>query len=94
MRVATWTDTHGYRHRSLVRDDDPDEMGPQGILQDPPNLENLDWEDIRRDLHNGLVDMGAFSWRDIQEKRLDLRGIILSTMRKRLIQLYREAEND
>lgn len=93
MRIVTWTDKHGYRHRSLVRDDDPDEMGPQGILQDPPNLEELDWEGIRQDLHNALVDIGLISWRNVQEIR-GLRGAILSAMKRRLVYLYREAEND
>jgi len=93
MRTVLWEDKHGYRHRSLVRDDDPDEMGPQGILQDPPNLDEFDWEGVKRDLHNGLVNAGLSSWRDVQE-RGDLRGVILSAMKKRLVLLYREADND
>jgi hypothetical protein len=91
MRLVEWEDKHGYRHRSLVRDDDPDEMGPQGILQDPPNLEELDWEGIKRDIHNALVSAGLISWRNVQEKR-GLRGAILSPVKRRLVQLYREAE--
>jgi hypothetical protein len=91
MRTTTWTDKHGYKHRSLVRDDDPDEMGPQGVLQDPPNLNELDWEGIKLDLHNALVERGLYSWRDVQEKR-GLRGAILSAVKRRLILLYREAE--
>lgn len=91
MRLVQWTDRHGYKHRSLVRDDDPDEMASQGILQDPPNLDELDWEAIKRDIHNRLVDAGLVSWRDVQEKR-GLRGAILSSMKRELIQLYREAE--
>lgn len=93
MRVVTWTDKNGYKHRSLVRDDDPDDMAEQGVLQDPPNLEELDWADIKMDLHNALVERGLFSWRNVQE-RGGLRGAILSTMKRRLVYLYREAEND
>ncbi|KPL17777.1 MAG: hypothetical protein AMJ93_14630 [Anaerolineae bacterium SM23_84] len=91
MKTVSWTDKRGYKHRSLVRDDDPDEMASQGVLQDPPNLEALDWDGIRQDLHNALVDAGLTSWKDVQEKR-GLRGAILSAMKRRLIQLYREAE--
>jgi predicted nuclease with TOPRIM domain len=93
MKLVTWIDKHGYKHRSLVRDDDSDEMGPQGILQDPPNLEELDWEGIKLDLHNALVSAGLFTWRDVQEKR-GLRGAILSAMKRRLVYLYREAEKN
>jgi len=92
MRLVNWTDKHGYKHRSLVRDNDPDEMAPQGILQDPPSLDELPWEDIKRDIHNALVDAGLRSWRDVQERR-GLRGAILSAMKRRLVYLYREAEN-
>jgi len=93
MRLVTWTDKHGRRHRSLVRDGDPDEMASQGILQDPPSLDEFDWEGAATDLHNALVDAGLFSWRDVQEKR-GLRGAILSSMKRRLVYLYREADND
>lgn len=93
MRLVTWTDQHGYKHRSLVRDDDPDEMAPQGILQDPPNLEGLDWEEVKRDLHNALVDTGMTSWSKVQGGG-ELRGAILSALRKKLVYLYREAENE
>ena len=91
MRRVTWTDDRGYKHSSLVRDGDPDEMASQGVLQDPPNLEELDWEGVKRDLHNSLVDLGLISWRNVQEIR-GLRGAILSAMKRRLVSLYREAE--
>jgi hypothetical protein len=91
MREVSWTDKYGYKRRSLVRDSDPDEMAPQGVLLGPPNLDELDWEGIKRGLHNALMDAGIFSWRDVQEKR-GLRGAILSTMKRRLVYLYREAE--
>lgn len=91
MRAVTWTDKHGRRHRSLVRDDDPDEMAPQGVLCDPPNLEELDWEAIKIEIHNALLDAGLISWRDVQEKR-GLRGAILSPIKRRLVYLYRRAE--
>jgi hypothetical protein len=74
-----------------VRDGDPDEMAPQGILQDPPNLDELDWEAIKTDLHNALLDAGLISWRDVQEKR-GMRGAILSALKRPMVYLYREAE--
>lgn len=96
MRTVTWTDDrNGYMHRSLVRDQDPDDAAPRGILQDPPSMEALDWESIKRDLHNALVGAGLCSWRDVQGQGGDrLRGAILAAMKRRLIVLYREAEHD
>ena len=93
MKVGTWTDKRGYKHRSIIRDSDPDDMASQGILQDPPSLDELDWEGIKMDLHNALVERELYSWRNVQEKR-GLRGAILSCLKRRLVYLYREAEND
>lgn len=93
MRTITWTDKNGLKHRSIIRDSDPDDMAPQGLLQDPPVLEEIDWEGVKRDLHNALVERELYSWRDVQEKR-GLRGAILSSLKRRLVQLYREAEKD
>ncbi|RPJ40039.1 MAG: hypothetical protein EHM35_00085 [Planctomycetaceae bacterium] len=94
MRTVTWTDRNGCKHRSLVRDTDPDDAAPQGILQDPPDLERMDWDAVKRDLHNALVDAGLYSWREVQGQGDGLRGALLSATRKRLIALYREVDND
>jgi hypothetical protein len=93
MRTVTWTDQRGWKHRSLVRDGDPDELAPQGLLHDPPNLELLDWEAVKQDLHNALAAQGLYTWSDVQRRGAEdgLRGAILSAVRKRLINLYREA---
>lgn len=91
MRLVKWTDQYGYKHRSLVRDADPDDMAEQGIRQDPPSLDELDWEGVKRDLHNSLVDMELTSWREVQQ-RGGIPGAILGAVKRRLISLYREAE--
>ena len=56
MREVEWKDRHGYRHRSLVRDTDPDSAAENGIRQDPPDLDLLDWEGIKRDIHNAMIE--------------------------------------
>lgn len=96
MRLVDWTDQRGWKHRSLVRDGDSDDMAPQGILRDPPNLDNIDWEAVKQDLHNALAASGLFTWADVQNRGAEdgLRGAILSAVRKRLINLYREANRD
>ena len=89
MKSVIWEDKHGYKHRSLIYDDDPDDAGPQGLLTDPPNVRELDWEGVQKDLHNALVEMGAITWKDIQANSLDLRGAIYRALKTRLIELYR-----
>lgn len=92
MRVVTWTDGAGFRHRSVVRDSDPDSMADRGIKQDPPDLRALDWEGVIRDLHNHFVDEGITDWYTYQRK--DSRMAILKSMQRRIQALFREVEND
>ena len=94
MRTVLWTDARGYRHRGMVRNNDPDSAAPLGIRQDPPDLEQLDWEEIKRDMHNAMVDAGIVTWADLQNK--DLRRVILGATQRRIQSLFRnrEVEND
>lgn len=93
MKTIEWEDKDGYKRRALVRDGDPEDQPEQGIQQGPPPLDRIDWEGVKRGLHNRLMDAGLFTWKDVQEKG-DLRGIILAEFRQRLIYLYREAEHE
>ena len=82
---------NGFKYRSTMRDVDTEPS--HGMIQGPPNLDELDWEAVKRDLHNALFDAGLMSWLDIQQKQ-GLPGIILGAIRTRLINLYREAEKN
>ena len=91
MRRVEWTDKRGYRHRALVRDEDPDSAAKHGLKLDPPSVGNLDWEGIKKDLHNALLDRGLIDWPAVQKApRGSLTGAIIAVMRARLIALYRE----
>lgn len=89
MRIVTWTDKDGYLHRALVRDTDPDTAGPRGVPLDPPDLGSLDWEGVRRDLHNSLVSQGIVSWRDLQRAD-NIKGLIVSVLKPRVIALFKQ----
>ena len=91
MRTVIWEDRNGYKHRSLVRDDDPDEAAPQGIMQDPPDLHMMDIEGILRDMHNRFVETGIWSWHEMQ-KANNLQNIIFRTVKPRVIGLFRSMD--
>jgi hypothetical protein len=93
MREVTYEDRYGYKHVALVRDEDPDDFAPNGIVRDPPDLDRLDWEQIKKDLHNALVDRGLFTWADVQQRK-GLRGAVLSAFKRNLILLYREVDRE
>ena len=95
MRLIKWTDKDGYHHLSLVRDDDPDEFAPYGIPVDPPPLDLLDWEAVKRDLHNQLVDREITTWDDVVRTQDGVTNAVRSALVRRVVTLYRqEKRND
>ena len=92
MRKVTWTDEGGYKRVSLVKDDDPDEMAQNGIPKNPPDLELLDWEEIKREINNRFVDEGLLSWGDVQRSHLGVGPIILGVLKTRIVDLYKLKE--
>lgn len=90
MKIVIWTDEKGWRHRSVIKDDHDESMAPKGIQQDPPRVEDLNWEDIKRDLHNALVNRGLIGYRDIIRQQDGVTGAILAALRKPVIDLYKE----
>ena len=94
MRYVIYEDGRGWKHRTLIRDNDPDTAAPQGIPADPPDISNIDWQRISKELHNPLVDRGLFTWEDVQRSGDALRGVINSVLKRELITLYRSNNND
>jgi len=89
MKQVEWIDENGWKHLSLIRDNDPDEMAPHGIKSDPPDIGQLDWDQIKKELHNSLVNRRLVSWTDVQQQREGLKGAILGTLRRRIVNLYK-----
>jgi hypothetical protein len=92
MKTVTVTDHRGLRHRYAVPDDLPEKDWPHGLKLDPPKLDELDWEGIRQDIHNALVDLGIATWRDWQKQQHRVQGAILHPILRRLVALLRAAE--
>jgi len=92
MRSVLWTDRAGREHRSLVRDGDPDSQAPYGIPQDPPDLNQLDWEGIKIEIHNRLVKAGLVTWMDVQRGQNRITGIIQAVLKRKIVRLYRQQQ--
>lgn len=90
MKLVEWTDKKGWKHLSLLRDSDIPQMAVYGINRDPPDINQLNWDEIKRDLHNELVGRRLSDWRDVQKRRGDLTGAIQAVLRRRLKLLYRD----
>jgi hypothetical protein len=91
MKLIEYTDERGRTRRSLLRDDDPPEWAAQGrgIPQDPPDLDQLDWEQARVDLHNELAVRGLLGFDDVQGQRGGLNAAIRAALLPKLMLLYR-----
>ena len=89
MRLVKWRDSQGRNRRSLVRANDPDSLAPRGIPQDPPDLDLLDWDAIKRDLFNALQARGLRTIEDVEAQSNGLTGALRSVFNRRLLALYR-----
>ena len=90
MKLVIWTDKNGYKHRSLIRDNQMDSAAPEGIPQDPPDVNQLDWEEIKREIHNSLVEQGITSWSEVQRRGNAVGSTVASVIRPKLVGLYRQ----
>ena len=90
MKSVTYTDQNGYNHNSLLRDADTDPS--IGILQSPPDLRQLNWEEIARTIHNALLERGLLTVHDVQIRNNEFNQIILAKVGKKIFALYQQQE--
>lgn len=91
VKIVVWTDENGWKHRSLLRDDDPEYLAPAGIPRDPPDIQRLDWEEIKRLIHNELIERELETWKDVEASQNGLTSSILAVLKRQLVGLYRAA---
>lgn len=64
MKHIIWTDEKGWKHRMLVKDTDGMREAKYGIKQDPPMISAGDWEALRREVNNFMVDNNLYKFQD------------------------------
>lgn len=89
MRLVEYTDKDGYKHLSYIKDNQSDSEAKNGLPADPPDIKQLDWEGIKRDIHNSLVDQRLINWQAVQRNQNSISGIVNKIVRKAIIGLYR-----
>ena len=94
MKYVTWVDDNGYKLRSMIRDTDPDSMAPAGIPAGPPDLMQLDWPKLIRELNDILVDREINTWEDVQNSQAQsaITQAVVSVFRRPIVGLYRQAD--
>ena len=91
MRYVTYTDDKGYLHETMIKDEDPDSMAKYGLPRDPPNVDLLDVDGFKRDLHNAMVKAGMFSLSDVMKAANGLSPLV-SVAKRYLLALYEQEE--
>jgi len=93
MRKVIWTDDEGFKKVVMLRDNDPDSMARAGIPVSLP-ADGLDWDVIKRDLGNILIDRGLFTLGDVEASKDGLRSAIMYALFRRLGTAYKEKEKE
>lgn len=90
MRIVEYVDKNDYKRRRVVRDNDPDELAKHGQPLEPPDLDRLDWEKLKKQLYHELLSRDLTCWRDVQYSQTGLTSAILATFRKVIKELYKK----
>lgn len=89
MKEVNWVDRKGRNRKSLLRDSDPDELAEQGVPLGPPDVDLIDWEAVKTDLHNILLEQGIINWDDVIRRQTSLQSASVSALKKHLVMLYK-----
>lgn len=92
MRRVTYTDRRGYKRVALVRDTDPDEAAASGLPLGPPSFDELDLEEVKRDVSNFLVEQGVLNIKDLPRHPNAITQAVRSAMVGRIVVLYKQQE--
>lgn len=92
MKLVEYTDLDGFKHLSWIKDNESDDKAKEGISCDPPDLSRIDWEQVKREINNRMVDMRLTDWDKVVKHQNALGSIINSVIKKQLVFLFREGE--
>ncbi len=89
MRLVITEDDKGYLHRMMITDSMEEKDAHMGLLDDPPNLDELDWMQIKKELHNLLVKRAIISI-DSSAELKNLSNTIVSVVQPKIVALLRQ----
>lgn len=67
MRVVKYIDKKGYLRAAMIKEEDPDSMAKYGIPVEIPDLETLDWDGLKRDMHNALTQAELYTLENVMK---------------------------
>lgn len=96
MRMVDYVDERGRERSRAIRDTDPDELAKTGIPSEPPEVDRIDWEKVKRRLHNELMRRGLLTVEDLgaTDSQGNLQGAVIAALKNEVIKLYRSEERE
>lgn len=90
MKRLQWFDARGYLRQALVREEDTLEMAQrgQGLPADPPDVEDIDWEVVRRNLHNALAQYHLTTLEQVNHSTAPLSSVCNKALKAEILRLY------
>ena len=89
MKYLTYEDKDGFIRRALVKDDYTAAQAEYGIPAGPPDVRQIDWNSVSRDINNVLAESGSFTWDDVNRSQTGIQSAI-NIFRRALLTLYRQ----
>ena len=90
LKRITWTDDDDWERAVLLPYSCPEDRVELGIPSEVPDISQLDWMAIQRDLHNALMNEGLLTWNDVQSGQGRINVICRRVLARRVLDLYRQ----
>lgn len=92
MKRVIIKEENGELHAFWVKDDAVD--AKYGIPCDPPDLNKLDWDDMRMQIHNQLLERNITTWQDVQREQTAITSIVQSVVKNAIVNLYKLTDTE
>ena len=90
MRLVRYTTEDGWKYQSWITEEMLVSESEKGIPHNPPDVTRLPWGDIKREMHNLLIDRNLITLKNVDENPGMLGNTILKIIQPRLVALYKE----
>ena len=88
MKLVIYEDDEGFKQRRMIKTSDTPAMAEFGIPAGPPDLRQLNIEEVLKKVNENLVENELFTWDDVQRSNGAINAAV-NIFRRELIRLYR-----
>lgn len=93
MKTIDWVDDRGRKRRSLVKDTDGIEAAQYGIPVEPPDIRNLDWDAVIKEIEDKQFEHRMYDWQQAQQSPAAIQECI-NVFKRHFIRLYKLSQQE